>query len=418
MLAAKRLEMFKGKGAKLVMASTPKSKIGSRINEYFLRGDQRRFHVECLQCGHAAPMHHSNLRWDKGKPETAYLVCEDCGGVINELARLKMLSLGKWVPTATPTDRTCRSYHLPQLASCFATMADVAKSIEEAVTPDQKQALWNVVFGDVYDANSEIEVSASELEQQAVDIGEPLPADIQHIVCGADVQSNRVEATWLATGAPGPNGEPPNAWVLNHTVFMGDTSSNTPWDAFDAEIGRTYMTADGRELRTQITAVDAGWSVDAVIKFVLSQRQRGRRCFAIRGYAGFNRQTIKEGGKLKGIMRLWQVGVDGIKNSLLKRLSTIEGQYGRLYLPSHLSGTDYFDQIASETLTAIPKNGYTEFKFICKPGVRNEALDAVTYAYAVSTLAKPDRGQPKVAAPITPTKPTTDALDVMSAVFK
>ncbi|MDH8329816.1 phage terminase large subunit family protein, partial [Klebsiella pneumoniae] len=42
-LAIKRTKTFEGKGRKVVIVSTPTSRAGSRINQWYLRGDQRKF---------------------------------------------------------------------------------------------------------------------------------------------------------------------------------------------------------------------------------------------------------------------------------------------------------------------------------------------------------------------------------------
>jgi phage terminase large subunit GpA-like protein len=50
-LAIKRTTTFKGRGRKVVLVSTPTSRTASRINAWYLRGDQRKFVVPCPDCG-------------------------------------------------------------------------------------------------------------------------------------------------------------------------------------------------------------------------------------------------------------------------------------------------------------------------------------------------------------------------------
>ena len=167
-------------------------------------------------------MHHSDLKFPEGKPEDAYHVCPGCGAVADEVARLKMLKAAEWRPTATPIDKTVRSYHMPQLASQFASMAEVARQFAAATTPTARVAFYNLCAAETYDAGVDIELDATTLQARAEDIGEPYPADIQFVVAAADVQADRVEVTFAGFGPKGPKGEDCEVWVLNHLVLRDD----------------------------------------------------------------------------------------------------------------------------------------------------------------------------------------------------
>src|SRR5205823_3094135 len=124
-LAIKRTKTFEGKGRKIVIVSTPTTRMGSRINQHYLRGDQRKFKVTCPDCGYCAPLVFENLKWEEGKPWTAHLACEECGVVHTEAQRREMIESGKWEATAIG-EPGVRSYHLNELASKFSTLPSVA----------------------------------------------------------------------------------------------------------------------------------------------------------------------------------------------------------------------------------------------------------------------------------------------------
>ncbi|QDM28399.1 hypothetical protein FNL56_21500 [Tardiphaga sp. vice304] len=410
-LAIKRTKTFENAGRKVVIISTPTSRMGSRVAAWFERGDKRRFFVACPDCDHRAPLSFEQLKWEQGKPEAAQLMCEQCGCLHDETTKRKMVDGGTWVATALG-EPGVRSYHLNELASKFSTLASVAAQFDAATTPEMKQSFFNTTLAEVYDAGTEIDLSSSELQQRAVEIVAPYPADIQHVCAGVDVQGDRLECTILATGHSGPKGEQGQAYVLNHIILRGDTSADTVWLDLDDALGQRFQLLDGRSLPVQISAIDSGFSADQVNKFVLMQRKKSRRCYAIKGTAGFDKPATREGGRLKGVVRLLLIGVDGLKLSIAKRLSMQAVGPGYIHLPSHLD-TDYFDGLASEQLVGTPKHGFVSYRF--EKTVRaNEALDSCVYASAVATLAKPDRSKPATAQQ---PKPTADALDVMSAVF-
>jgi phage terminase large subunit GpA-like protein len=160
-LAIKRTKTFEGKGRKIILVSTPTNR-GSRINEWYLKGDQRKFFCPCPDCGHYAPLAFENLKWTEGKPSTAHHVCEECGCIHNEAQRRAMLELGEWRPTAVGQPGV-RSYHLNELSSKFSTLESVAAQYEAALTPEQRQSFFNTTLGQTYEAGVEVELSGSEL---------------------------------------------------------------------------------------------------------------------------------------------------------------------------------------------------------------------------------------------------------------
>ncbi|WP_439368511.1 phage terminase large subunit family protein [Bradyrhizobium sp. DASA03120] len=374
-LAVKRTKTFEGKGRKIIIVSTPTTRVGSRINAWYLRGDQRKFFVACPDCQHSAPIDFENLKWEPGKPETAHLVCEECGVIHDERARRSMIEAGRWQATATG-EKGIRSYHLTELTSLFSTMASVAQQYEGAATPEQKQAFYNTTLAQVYDAGTEVELSSSELQQRAEKIGPPYAANLLFVSAGVDVQADRLEATFLGVHSD------QTFSVLNHIKLMGDTSGDAVWRQLDEAMGSTFKTTDGRTLPVQIQAIDSGFNADQVVKFVLAQRRKSRASYAVKGKEGFDRLPLTQGGRLKGQMRLLIVGSDAGKLAVQKALALQEIGPGYIRLPDHLDA-DYFEGLASEELRIKVVKGAPRYAYhrIVK---RNEPLDCLVYATAIA----------------------------------
>ncbi|MGY3618418.1 phage terminase large subunit family protein [Bradyrhizobium sp. USDA 10063] len=395
-LALKRTKTFEGKGRKIIIVSTPTSRLGSRINAWFLRGDQRRFVAPCPDCGHCAPIDFANLQWELGKPETARLVCEECGVVIDEPKRRAMIDNGRWEATATG-EPGIRSYHITELSSLFSTMASVAQSFEGATTPEQKQVWYNTTLAQTYDAGTEVELSASELQQRAEKIAAPYAASIAFVSAGVDVQGDRIECTYLAHHTD------QTFTVLNHLKLMGDTSGDAVWLQLDAAMAATFDTADGRRLPVHIQAVDSGFNADMVLKYVNAQRRNSRAVYAVKGRGGFDRLPLVRGGRLKGQMGLLIVGVDTVKLSVQKMLARSDTTLpGFIRLPDHLDD-DYFAGLASEELRVRYIKGAPRYEYH-RTFKRNEPLDALVYAMAIARAVNPQTVN-KPPAPTTP-KPT------------
>lgn len=388
-LAVKRTKTFEGRGRKVVIVSTPTSRAGSRINQWYLRGDQRKFVVVCPDCNHEAPLAFENLKWDEGKPATAHLVCEECGVVHTEGQRRAMIESGRWQATAHG-EPGVRSYHLNEIASKFSTLERIAQQFEDAKTPEQKQAFYNTTLAQVYDAGTEVELSSSELQQRAEPIAAPYAADIMFITAGVDVQPDRLECTFLAHHADN------TSTVLNHLKMMGDTSGDAVWRDLDDALGTEFAIRDGRRLVVAVTAVDSGFSADQVMKFVNAQRRKSRATHIVKGKSDFDRLPLARGGRLKGQMQLLIVGTDTVKHSIQKHLAMQEVGPGFIRLPDHLP-PEYFDGLASEELRTKTVKGAPKY-FYHQTVRKNEPLDCLVYARAIANL-------PGLRAAVTPAKP-------------
>jgi phage terminase large subunit GpA-like protein len=376
-LAMKRTKTFEGKGRKVVIVSTPTSRTASRINDWYLRGDQRKFMVTCAEkdCGHVGPLMFKNLHWKDGEPETAFLSCDGCGVEINEAKRRELIESGEWVATAKG-EKGVRSYHLNELASKFSTMASVASQFDAANTPLKKQAFYNTALAEVYDAATEVLLTSSELQHRAEPIAAPFAANIRFITAGVDVQSNRVECTFLAHHADDTH------TVLNHLKLMGDTSGDAVWQSLDVALGEVFPLTGGKVLGVMATAVDSGFNADQVTAFVNSQRRKSRQCFAVKGRSGFDQPALKWGGRLKGVLKLLLVGVDGVKLAVQKHLAMQTVGPGYVRLPDHLP-PEYFDGLAAEELRVKIVKGAPRYEYH-RTYRFNEPLDCLVYAKAIA----------------------------------
>lgn len=393
-LALKRTRTFEGNGRRVLMVSTPTTRLGSRIDAQFKRGDQRRWFVTCPDCKHPAPIDFADLKWTPGKPETAHLVCSDCGVIHDEPARRAMVENGKWVATAKG-EPGIRSYHLTELSSLFSTMASVAQQYDAAKTPEAKQVFYNTVLATTYDSATEFEVSSSELQQRATVTAPPYRADTLFVTAGVDCQGDRLECSFLAHYADQTCG------VLDHFKLVGDTSGDAVWRQLDEAMGTSFATQDGRALSVIVQAIDSGFNVDQVLKYVQAQRRRSRSCYAIKGVSGFDQMPIRRGGRLRGQLGLMLVGVDAVKFALQSALTLSDPiAPGFIHLPAHLDD-DYFAGLASEELKVKVVKGAPQYAYH-RVIRRNEPFDCLVYATAIAKLVPPQTITQPIAALPTP----------------
>jgi phage terminase large subunit GpA-like protein len=104
---------------KIFRTSTP-GEYPSKIYKNYLRGDQRKYMVPCLECREP-----QELRWngtDDGNAieDSVRYICAHCGHAHREHDKERLFAEdngAKWVPTATPITPHIKSYHLSALYS-------------------------------------------------------------------------------------------------------------------------------------------------------------------------------------------------------------------------------------------------------------------------------------------------------------
>ena len=243
---------------------------------------------------------------------------------------------------------------------------------------DELQTFVNTILGQGWRDQGE-EVDDAELSARAEPFGlSAIPAEVLSVTAGVDVQDDRLEASlvgWTRDGA---------ALVLAHLVLWGDVTDDGLWAELDELLRTRWTHPMGGQLRVDAAAVDAGdgQHFDRVLAFC--GPRLSRRIVAIKGAAG-TRPAIKASeGKQRG-GRLFVVGVDGIKGTILTRLAR-----GRTIRFSDSLEPSYFEQLASEKRVVRYVRGAPVRRFERIAGKRAESLDSMVYAFAVRSLAPLD----------------------------
>lgn len=117
---------------KVFIISTPEVKGYSNIEDAYLLGDQRKFHVPCPNCSTMIVWEwnveveingvktQAGITWETDEeghliPTTVGYICQSCGEFFDEKHKHRMLNSGEWVPTAKPHQEGYYSYHISSL---------------------------------------------------------------------------------------------------------------------------------------------------------------------------------------------------------------------------------------------------------------------------------------------------------------
>lgn len=388
---------------KIVSGSTPLVAGASRIEELFLAGDQRRFHVPCPHCGHmdflvfqAKADRGHVMRWPDGKPEQAYFECRKCGCSIEETSKREMLEAGEW--RAERPGGSHRSYAIwtAYSSSVNASWGQIAAEFLEAKgRTETLRTFVNTVLGETWQEQGE----APEWERlynrrESYPIG-TVPEGVIVLTAGVDVQQDRFVFEVVGWGA---NRE---SWSIEAGELYGDTALEATWGQLDELLARTFPGEEG-ESPISMLAIDSGYRTQTTYNW--ARRYPMSRVIAVKGVSGARMligtpspvEVAVNGRKLRRGYKVWPVGVDIAKSELYGWLRLRVGEDG-IAPPGYCHfpelPEEFFRQVTAEQLvtTVNKRTRRTKLEWQVQPNRQNHALDARVYARAAASVLGIDR---------------------------
>lgn len=371
-LARKRTTTFWNK--KVLAVSTPTVKGASRIEALYEESDQRRYHLECPECGTGQP-----LKWANIDFKTVCHACEHCGALSNQNAW--MAKPGEWVSYAE--NSRVAGFHLNELVSPWRRWEDIIDDFLKAKSkPELLKTFVNTSLGETWEEEGD-GVDHGILYQRREHY-DSIPEKAVVLTAAVDVQDDRLEIGVEAWGAGDEN------WKIDYRILRGDLALPEIWKRLDDELQNTYQHESGVELRIACTTIDSGGHyTEQVYKF--TKPREGRRIYAIKGRGGEGRPLVSRPSKSnKGKVSLFSVGVDTAKELVYARLQNPEPGAGYIHFPvKEIFDPEYFEQLTAEKRITKYSKGFPRLEWV-KTRSRNEALDIAVYNLAALTILSPN----------------------------
>ena len=417
-IALKRTTAY-GRRRRIFMPSSPTLK-DAPIHAWFQRGDQRRYHVPCPECGVLFSYQWKQVRWIDDDPVTARLHCPSCDHGLDDVERVSVLAQGEWVAgNPGQQDQAVVSFHIWEAYSPMSSLRAIVAEFLKA-RADQKRGdkstmhTWqNTTLGEPVDtdAGEGVEPTALLLRREAVEPEVEVPAGACCLTMGVDVQDDRLEALVVGWG-PGEE-----SWLVERRRFDGDTTQPGPWLELDALLDRPFRHALGAQLMIHATCIDsAGHRTTTVYHYVAKRTLR--RVYAIIGRDGdrpiVSSPSPKRWGRDERKVDLYTVGVDAAKSMIVSRLGLVDEAGkpvrrgpGVVHLPHHdWCDEEFAAQLTSERLVTKWDKGVPHLVWR-QTRARNEALDMFVYATAALRLLNPKLGlMAQALAAVVPARPT------------
>lgn len=381
---------------KIFKVSTPTYKGVSAIESAYEASDRRRYHVPCPHCRQLQTLKWANLRWDKlpsgaPNPSSARYLCEQCGEGIAEHNKTAMLAGGRWI-AENPGARVA-GFHLSALYSPLGwySWADLVRDWYEAQKdPNLLKVFINTALGETFEIRGEDTPEWKTIydRREPYAIG-AVPAAAVLLTAAVDVQKDRLEATVVGWNRR-------EAWVVDHHVILGDTSTDVPWRDLDQLVGKAWPHDSGTPLSISLLAIDTGFNTTRVYEWV--RTQSSRQVMAIKGRDDLTQPVgspkmleVKQSGKrIKRGLRLWTVGSSVLKSDIYGRLKLgrptddelAKSGFPATFIHFPMIGEEYFRQLTAEQFVlSNAKSGHQRYHWV-KTYPNNEALDCLCYNLA------------------------------------
>ena len=379
-LAVQRTATFNNR--KIFMVSTPTIKDASRIEQAFLEGDQRYFHVPCPHCGHYQVLRWRNVIFDPKNLTEAVYKCEKCGAIWHDYQKDQILKNGKWIATNPDGNPGVVSFHLSSLYSPhgWTSWTSIAREFLNSKDDPSRLQVWtNTKLAETWEDMAGQAIDPTSLMVRREKWGPELPKQVVILTCGVDVQDNRLELEIVGWG----RGE--ESWSIDYHVLYGDPSTPELWSQLDEILSRKYPhSKDVPDLPIAATCIDSGGHyTDYVINYCHARRLHG--VFAIKGIGGIGKPiwpaTASKSYTTKKPVYL--IGVNDAKDILMRRLHLEDSSgAGVWHFPMNRE-SDWFEQVTNEVAVKKLSKGRLIREWVPrKNGVRTEGLDCRVYAYA------------------------------------
>ncbi|EDT8874560.1 phage terminase large subunit family protein [Salmonella enterica subsp. enterica] len=390
---------------KSIRGSTPKIKGSCQIEKaanesaHFMR-----FYVACPHCGEAQYLKFGDdatpfgLKWEKGKPETVYYLCEHNGCVIRQ-SELDQTD-GRWICDNTgmwtrdglifysagdeeiPPPRSI-TFHIWTAYSPFTTWVQIVYDWLDALKdPNGVKTFINTTLGEPYEEAVAEKLSFELLLEKVCHYGAQVPMRVVYLTAGIDSQKNRYEI-YVWGWAPGEE-----AFLVDKQIIMGRPEDEDTLQRVDAVIRKKYRHADGTEMSISRVCWDTG-GIDQDIVYKRSKKHGTFFVLPIKGASVYGKPVITMPKKRnhRGVF-LCEVGSDTVKEMLYARFALpVVSASGPVPYTFHFpDNPDVFSdveakQLVAEELVEKVVNGRVKLQWDAKKR-RNEALDCLVYAYA------------------------------------
>ena len=261
-LARERTKTFANR--KIYMTSTPTLKDG-HIWKALMNADvEKHYFVPCPHCNEMIELKFKQLKWPEesegqtisDRADQAVYVCQECGCVITDMHKDKMLRGGEWkVVRENNTSRKKIGYWISTLYSPFVRFSEIAeKFMTSKDDPEELQNFVNSWLAEPWE-DTKLKTSADTVMERKTELPELIvPSWAKMLTGGVDVQETSLYWTIRAWGN----------FITSQNIAHGQATS---WADIERVMNLAYDTEDGDSMVVALCLIDSGYDADSTYDF-------------------------------------------------------------------------------------------------------------------------------------------------------
>ena len=380
-LAKERTKTFFNR--KIFMASTPTLKTGHIWKAKEAADVEKHYFVPCPHCGAFIELKFAQIKWPSkedvpesaDRAEMATYVCQDCGCVITDQDKGKMLAAGRWKPVRQKTQHPKSvAFWMNTLYSPFTRFSDIAREFMRS--KDDPELLHNFANSWLAEPweDTKLKTNADMVMERQTETPEwALPPWTKLVTGGIDVQENCLYWTIRAWGD----------YMTSQNISHGQALSMGEVE----RIMNTELTMpNGEKVMVNLALMDSGDQTEDVYEFCALNSDWALPCKGTTTMLSHYRlSTVNKAGSRANGMTLVLVDGGKYKDQIAARMRKENGTGAWMVYQG--CDLDYAEQVTAEHKITERSGGKEVQRWVPKTShADNHYLDCEVYAAAAADV--------------------------------
>ena len=380
-LAKERTKTFFNR--KIFMASTPTLKTGHIWKAKEAADVEKHYFVPCPHCGAFIELKFAQIKWPSkedvpesaDRAEMATYVCQECGCVITDQDKGKMLAAGRWKPVRQKTQHPKSvAFWMNTLYSPFTRFSDIAREFMRS--KDDPELLHNFANSWLAEPweDTKLKTNAEMVMERQTETPEwTLPPWTKLVTGGIDVQENCLYWTIRAWGD----------YMTSQNISHGQALSMGEVE----RIMNTELTMpNGEKVMVNLALMDSGDQTEDVYEFCALNSDWALPCKGTTTMLSHYRlSTVNKAGSRANGMTLVLVDGGKYKDQIAARMRKENGTGAWMVYQG--CDLDYAEQVTAEHKITERSGGKEVQRWVPKTShADNHYLDCEVYAAAAADV--------------------------------
>ena len=365
------------------MASTPTLKTGHIWKAKEAADVEKHYFVPCPHCGAFIELKFAQIKWpskedvpeNADRAEMATYVCQECGCVITDQDKGKMLAAGRWKPVRQKTQHPKSvAFWMNTLYSPFTRFSDIAREFMRS--KDDPELLHNFANSWLAEPweDTKLKTNAEMVMERQTETPEwTLPPWTKLVTGGIDVQENCLYWTIRAWGD----------YMTSQNISHGQALSMGEVE----RIMNTELTMpNGEKVMVNLALMDSGDQTEDVYEFCALNSDWALPCKGTTTMLSHYRlSTVNKAGSRANGMTLVLVDGGKYKDQIAARMRKENGTGAWMVYQG--CDLDYAEQVTAEHKITERSGGKEVQRWVLKTShADNHYLDCEVYAAAAADV--------------------------------